>query len=494
MEVAGGQPLTLVRRLANGFRDAGVDFCHWKSNEAIALSEAGINDLDLLVAEEHAGTARQILEDLGFIRADVPPARRVPGLTDYFGLDPGSTRLVQVQLHERLILGDDMTKNYHLPAESALLMSARVDGVLPVPDPSVEYVVFVLRMALKHCPLDGVLMGKGRLTRTERRELEYLEDRLDPDALEQVMNAEFPWLGLDALGDLRPGLEPDASVYTRMAVGRRVMRIMAPFRRRPRHVDFALRVGRRLSRRFSPGTAPGAGSGFKTPGHGGGVIAFIGGDGAGKSTAVDAVFEVLAGQFRVVSIHMGKPPRSVLSRFARRLVRAAGLDVSAQPTWSTFPDGYPGPGYPLLNVMLARDRRRLARRARSMADAGWVVLSDRYPIPELVTMDSPRNARIAERFPGWYIQLMTRIEARYYNALPKPDVRLVFRVPAELAVSRRSEQDPEFVSVRAREVTEVDWDGAVVITAEASEEEVHGQTMDAVWHFLAHREGRTREK
>jgi thymidylate kinase len=479
-------PLNSIRVLSTGLREAGVDFCHWKSNAAIALSEAGINDLDLLVAESHVERAKRVLNDLGFVAAVVPRDRRVPGLTDYFGLDSASARLVQVQLHEKLVLGDDMTKNFRLPVESAYLASSRTESVLPVPAPEYEYVVFLLRMALKHCPLDAVLMGKGRLTHSERQELEFLEARLDIGLLDQIVGNEFPWLGRKTIDVLRPGLNPGASIPTRARVGRRVMNLLAPFSRRSRSADFVLRVTRRLARRVARSPEAGTGQGIKSLVSGGAVIAFIGGDGAGKSTAVEAVFGALASQLRVAKIHMGKPQRSLLTRVVRRVVRMMDLEVSPEMylSWPDFPGGNPGPVLPLLNVMLARDRRRQALRARSLSDAGWIVLSDRYPVAELKKMDAPRNARIAERFPGVYTRLMARIENRYYSSLPDPDLRLIFRVPPEVAVSRRSEQDNEFVRERAREVAEVNWETGVVLPAEAASRDLHCKALGAVWGFL----------
>lgn len=47
-EVAGA--LELIVELVDAFDRSGVAYCHWKSNQAIARSATGENDLDLLVA------------------------------------------------------------------------------------------------------------------------------------------------------------------------------------------------------------------------------------------------------------------------------------------------------------------------------------------------------------------------------------------------------------------------------------------------------------
>ena len=59
----------------------------------------------------------------------------------------------------------------------------------------------------------------------------------------------------------------------------------------------------------------------KRLGAGGAIIALVGGDGAGKSTAVGAAHAWLAKYFETRTIHLGKPPQS----WATRSIRAASL-------------------------------------------------------------------------------------------------------------------------------------------------------------------------
>src|SRR5688500_2680094 len=71
-------PLALVTKLCATLTTAGVDYCHWKSNEAIERSASGDNDLDLLVRREHMGRFTEIVHALGFEQARQSHIKELP--------------------------------------------------------------------------------------------------------------------------------------------------------------------------------------------------------------------------------------------------------------------------------------------------------------------------------------------------------------------------------------------------------------------------------
>jgi hypothetical protein len=112
---APGPPLELVLELCAGLADAGVRYCHFKSNEAIARSAAGDNDLDLLVEPSDVAAFERTLLRVGCRRAVTPTSRRFPSIHDFYGFDRRSGRLVHVHAHYALVVGHDATKNVRLP-------------------------------------------------------------------------------------------------------------------------------------------------------------------------------------------------------------------------------------------------------------------------------------------------------------------------------------------------------------------------------------------
>ncbi len=445
-------PLESVRLLVERLEDRSVRYCHWKSNQAIERSERAENDLDILVEPEQVDTFTAVMDDLGYKIARPRRSRRVPGLVDHLGLDPDSGRLVQVQRHDRLVLGDDATKNYRLPIESEYLRDLMRPSLLPVPRPVCEYLVFLIRMGIKHCPIDAIGQYEGRLSQSERHELRFLEERVTMSEVGAAATQLLTGVDQALLERVRAAIEPGTGITERAAAGFHLERALGRYRLRPWAIDFALRIVRRPWRRLTR----------RRWGHlskkrldaGGAVVAIIGGDGSGKSSTVSMLAEWLAPQLDVRTIHLGKPPRSVLRRLVERLPHR--------------PDA-------IAALLLAIDRLRSARRAHRWARDGAIVISDRYPLPWIDVMDWCRIGS------GW----AARFERGIYRRMGEPDIPIVLRVTPDIAVGRRPEQDPGFVHRRAEAVAEASWPPDFsVVDADLPQTAVHDRVRTLVWSRL----------
>jgi thymidylate kinase len=479
------QPVALVADLLRALDDANVTYCHWKSNEAIDKTLTAENDLDLLVARRDGPAFNAAIHGLGFRIARPSRDRLVPGLVDYFDRDETTGRIVHVQAHFQLVLGDDMTKNFRLPIEDEYLASRVLDGPLPVPSRSFELLVFILRMVVKHCPWDAQLSRQGRLTASERRELAFLVERCDEEELEALRAEHLPFVSVELLAQCRAVLDADAGRMDRALVARRLLAVLEPFSRRPRAADLRLRLWRRLWRghqRDRPSTR-------RSLDTGGLLVGVVGGDGSGKSSAVAATAKTLARRFPTRAIHLGKPPRSLLTRVLGGGMRRLGVarTTRALPAWTDWGStGFPGHGFVLFHVLTARDRHRAYRDARRAADRGMIVVSDRFPLVGIELMDGPRTTGLPglERRP--LARWLSGLEAHHYRAIAPPDLLVVLRVDPEVAVARRPEQDADFVRRRAAEVWSHDWQSTdgVVIDASQPSEAVLDQVHLAIWAAL----------
>jgi thymidylate kinase len=477
--------LGLVAELGRELADAGVHYCHWKSNEAIARSLSGENDLDLLVAPEDAGRFLEVLHRLDFRLVRTRADRDVPGIVDLFGLDDASATVVHAQAHFRLVVGDDMTKNIHLPLEAPYLASCSDDDILPLPSPAFEYLVFLLRMGIKHTPAPAQLALQGRLTASERRELTFLERQVDPDELDRLRTRYLPTIDRALLATCRAAIEPRTGRLQRAVAGRRLLRALAPYGRRPPAIDLTLRMWRRPWRRIQVSLL-----GIdvrRRPASGGVLVGVVGGDGSGKTTTVAALAATLEQGLATRVGHLGKPSRSLVTRVGRRLLHIGGVRSpgTALPPWEDRPTRFPGYGFVLWHVLNARDRAREYRRLRRAADAGAVVVCDRFPNPAIRYMDGPRTVGLPGMDRRALARRLSALEVGYYRRIGPPDVLLVLRVPPEVAVARRPEQESRYVWHRAQEVFETRWtEDAVVLDAERPIEEVLMQARRAIWERL----------
>lgn len=480
--------LDLVEVLCKTLAAEGVVYCHWKSNEAIDRSMTGDNDLDLLVAREHHGRFLEVLAGLGFKAAALPPAREVPAVVHYYGLDAPSGRLVHVHAHYRLVLGDDTTKNFCLPIEQAYLASSSVDGLFPVPAPEFELAVLVLRLVLKHSTWDAMLQARGKLAASERRELEWLQARTDWSTVDAVVSEHLPFV-LEVWPECRRAVQPGSSPALRVRAAGRLAKALDAFARRPRRKDTALRLVRRptwAARRFLLQRPV-----RKRLVSGGAVVAIVGGDGSGKSTAVDGLGTWLSRAFVVRRVHLGRPPKSPTTLVVKSALRAGrrfGLwpDLAEPTAPRTDTTEAPSTAWLTWHVLTARDRYRLYTRSRRIAANGGIVVCDRYPLEQLRTMDGARTTW-ARGLPG-----LTRLgaalidrEARYYAAFSRPEVMAVLRVEPEVAVKRKTDEEENYVRRRSTEVWNAVWDDTtVVVDAAQPAAGVLADLRAAVWERL----------
>ena len=472
--------LPVIRTFLEALDEAKIPYVHWKSNEALARSADGRNDLDVLIDEDELDRFETLVSSLGFLAAETEPAKTIPGIKDFYGLDFGSTRLIHVHAHSRLVLGDDATKNYVFPFEDEYLESRRPCFDFSVPSAEWEYVVFVARMVLKHCPVDVVIGGRGRLTASEKRELKHLEAVADFDEVARLRAEYLPNVRPELWEAARSAISADADIVSRSRAGFHFQRAVAEFGARSPLRETIIRTWRRsigplTSWRSRP---------KRTPTTGGKFISVIGSDGSGKSTLVDGVATMLERDLWVVRGHLGKPPRSYITRALRRLARSVLSDVElkelTRPAWET-PAPQQNVWFRAWHLSIARDRWREVARLQKLVARGAVVVTDRFPSINLDTMDCPRIAAT-----NVSSKALASREERFYRRMGTPDLRLILMVPPDVAVARRPEQDQDFVARRANEVYRRNWDepGVVMIDGQASIEDVKASALTTIWMLL----------
>ena len=490
---AGGPAvLPLVDDLCRALRDEGVVWNHWKSNEAIDRSASGENDLDLLVRRADSQRFVEVLRRLGFREGRLPPIKELPGVFHAYGLDLETGTWVHVHAHLQLVLGDDMTKNYRVPIEEAYLASSHAGVVFDLPAPAFELAVFLVRMVLKHATLDAMLMGHGALANSERRELLDLSAQASDEHVRAVYREHLLFIPIDLVDAMLTAIRPGAHWWFRVSVARRLRRCLVACARRPPPVDTWLRIWRRARfgfRRFVLRR--------RTRKHldaGGALIAVVGGDGAGKSTAVGELAGWLGSAFATEQVHLGKPPWSLTTYLVKGPMAVCRklfgwFPHTRRPAHELVEDGAEFPGYAWLvwHVLSARDRARAYVVARRRATNGELVICDRYPVRSIGSMEGARAAWLEDRPDlGRIVRWLVRRERRYRSLIADPDILLVLRLEPELAVARKPDEDPTFVRARSEEVWRAEWDGtgAVVIDAGRSRGEVQRALRIAVWERL----------
>jgi thymidylate kinase len=226
--------------------------------------------------------------------------------------------------------------------------------------------------------------------------------------------------------------------------------------------------------------------------NGGAIIGVMGGDGAGKSTAIDGLGSWLEKMFDVRRIHLGKPPWSATTYAVRGALKGASLVRSALPRAlqgkaSGGSDTEPGYRTMAWLACTARDRYLTYRTARRFANRGGLVLSDRYPHPALESMDVPLISRLSgPRMSGRVADALMRTEQHYHDRIELPEVLAVLMIDPESAATRKTDEPADYVKRRVAEVWQTDWKAFSVDIVDAGQpiEGVTAELKSLIWAAL----------
>jgi thymidylate kinase len=484
--------LPAVIKLCEILKTEKIDYCHWKSNAAIDRSASGDNDLDLLVSRADTQRFTEILYRLGYKEAQALPEEKLPGIRDFYGYDETTSRLIHVHAHFQLVLGHDLSKNYHLPIERSYLASAVQGDLFRVPAPEIELVVFVIRMVLKHSTLDAILMRHGSLSTSERRELEFL---LSPITLEKsysILEQLVPYVDRSLFETCVQALQPSCSLWKRVRAGQQLQDVLISCARRPQTADVCLKLWRRLEQpilyRLHKRRPQ------KRMANGGMLIAIIGGDGSGKTTTVNDLRQKLSEEFDVIKVHMGKPSWSwitIVIRGMLKIGRSFGLypfvKEGSEPSLDTNSPSFPGYPWLIREVCTARDRYLDYKQARRFATNGGLVICDRFPLPQIKIMDGPQVERVTCGInTNSLIKFLAALEHHYYQQIMLPDLLIVLRVDPEICVQRKTDETSDSVRSRSQEIWNLDWceTPAHVIDGSRSKSQVSSDLLKLVWSHL----------
>jgi thymidylate kinase len=480
--------LAEISALFRLLHEAGVEYCHWKSNEHLRASLLGDTDLDVLVSRKHVQTLGRILGGTGFKRCLTAAPRKYPAIESYLGFDGETGRLIHLHVHYQLTLGERNLKGYRLPWEH-LLLSRRIysepEG-LYVADPHLELLVLVIRAALKQRARDRLLaaLGRSRIPLGVHREFRWLVDRVDRQELAGLASdlvgaraaavldeLAASSLSPRALARFRAALVPSAHEY------RSYRAFGAPCRRWWREL---MMVGAPRLR----------------PPQGGLVIVLLGADGSGKSTLTRELTRWLSRNLDVASVYFGSG-QGPISLPRRALQRAAAVFKRARPkARASVPATRRGDGTSRLRTAgellwissLANERRRRADRARRARNQGTIVVCDRLPQSQTEGNDGPFLSHWLDH-PSWPRRTVARQELAgiLYVERLRPDLVIKLGVTRDVAIQRKPETPLQLLEARMRVVEQLRFGEetrVVEIDATRSLEEVMLEAKRAIWNCI----------
>lgn len=489
-------PPQLYAKLFDSFEQAGLAWCNWKSPRRLTEAFAGRADLDLLIARSDRQEATRILTSCGFKHAPDAPGRDDPAMMSFFGFDKNSGALLHVHTHFRLILGPPLFKNFRLPCEGAFLARSRLlpGGKLRVLGVEDAALLLFIRAQLEFSRFDPVLLRRRREV-IEKFRHDFEELRLDFDvgefrqAASQIFDAgltERIVLAIDAGDPMAAPAGLRRKIARALAQNRFYGGLEASFRSLARAAIFLLGA---FNRRYlrTPRIW-----GRRAPG-GGVVIAFVGVDGSGKSTAAQNICDWLGPEIDVLKVYFGTgdgAPSLLLAPF-KAIAGLVTRFIRTKPKGAShghISDRPPGPVYSSLfaiwAVAVALDKRHKLILIQRAVRRGFVVVTDRYLQSEIENFnDGPLLHRLPLA-PRW----LRRFEEGVYTRARRapPDLVIKLHVGPETVARREPEMNPALIDERIASVGRLRFQGARIVDVDARMplDEVARVVKGAVWSVL----------
>ena len=493
-------PLAVLNALFEALAQRDVRCCHWKSNSHLAEAVRGETDLDLLVEQSRADVFREVAASLGFKLVRAAPGKHYPGVENHLGYDDETGRLVHLHVHYHLVLGQQHVKDYRLAIEDQLLRSTVDADGIPIPAPRMELIILALRAVLKYRLRDALkdLLGirSPGIPRAIRTEAEWLLSNTTPEEVRRALDELGPSIPANLVLEIIGRLTSPRLRGVRLLVVREQVRwALRPMLRLPRW-----RATGRYAAALWRKRTHAAGIGTKrrmTLRSGGTSIAFVGSDGAGKTTVVAAVEEWLGWRLDVGSFYMGIPEPtggrwilknvSKLTRSAyRRTERTWGEDRLVSRRIRAVSQV----SVALRRVGEAKTRLRRNRLAQRRAAAGAVVLFDRYPLPSVAVFGRAMDgARLEQEIDKPWAPAVARLVARereLYGRIAPPDRVLALSVTAAESLRRKPDHDPDGIAAKTEAIRTMVTDGTevAVIDADQHVDRVVAEVKAKIWAWL----------
>lgn len=488
--------LESIKKMIDAFEKRGIIYCHWKSNEHLQTALDGETDLDILFLPDQRVLLEIVLDQCGLKRFRSTPLMQYNAIEDFIGFDKETAKIWHLHTHYRMTLGEKHLKGYTVNPWGKLILDNRRmdDHGIYCSSCEDEIILLLIRIALKLRWRDyGKKIGKD-----DRTEFEWLTERVDKDKL---LERAIAFVGKDAAEEINR-LIGDGRLKEKNSLRQLRKKLLKEMKLFTGYSSFGsryMRTKRELYWLFG-GIKRRKGLNSMIPNrrvspNGGNVIAFLGCDGAGKSTTLAYIRKELNKKLDVATIYFGSGDGS--SSFLRkpmkmvaRKVGGKGLGHSVEKEYSekkkvTIKSKMYSFAKVIWAVTLAKEKKAKIKDQTRARNNGLIVLTDRYPQTLFAgCSDGP----LLSKYEGK--GMMSKIAAWehwVYASASKnpPDLTVKLTVPTEVAIERKPEMTTEEIETKKKIVMGLNLsDNTLVVDTSRPFEETRAEIMEAIWKIL----------
>ena len=458
--------LKTIKQMLDAFESNKIEYCHWKSNEHLSAALEGNTDLDILFLPEQRSELDRVLNTCGLKRFRATSLMQYNAIEDYIGFDKETARIWHLHTHYRMTLGEKHLKGYTITPWGYRVLENRIGA-----DDIAE--LNWLRQRVDRERLAGhahQYLRKEAADEVIRLASDNLIRKSQMNHLRKILLSEFK---------LYTGYSPVGSWWTRSK--RELYWLVGAI---ARHGGLNIN---KPNRRISPS--------------GGCAVAFLGCDGAGKSTTIAYVKKEFSKKLDVKTVYLGSGDgsSSLLRKPMKLVAHKIGGKGVGHAVEKEYADGRNGKKkvslkarlYSAAKVIwadtLANEKKKKLRQITAARNNGMLVLIDRYPQTEIAGYsDGPLLNRYLEKEKGFLYRKAKKELNIYQSAyINPPDLTLKLMVPTEVAIERKPEMSAEEIDNKKKAVMAMNFSrNSVVVDTSVDMNVSFGNVMDAIWKLI----------
>lgn len=487
--------LSSIQKMLDSFNKYNIEYCHWKSNEHIEEALRGDTDLDVLFRPDQRRELEYALSEAGLKRFRATPLMQYNAIEDYIGYDKDTAKIWHLHLHYRLSLGEKHLKGYTVPWTEYIISRRHLanteEGEIYCSNPADELFLLYIRMSLKLRWRDlGHKIGKDDIVemlwlkeRVTSREVAEIANSLlnEKVATEVQLVSECNLVNKNQISRLQKILRKEMRLFTQY---NRFSSWMVRTKR-----EFFWLIGGVKRRMGLSSTKPNR----RVSPSGGTVVAFLGCDGAGKSTTLAYVKKEFNKKIDVYNVYLGsgdgsssllrKPMKIVAKKVGGKGVGHAVEKELNSGKKSSLKSKLYSVAKVIWAVTLAQEKKSKLTKITRAKNNGMLVLVDRYPQVEVAGYGDGALLRKYSNRKG----LMKRISDWEYGIYKKscinpPDLLIKLMVPTDVAIQRKPEMTAEEIDNKKEAVRSIHV-GKKEVEISTNQELIEsvGNVMQAIW-------------
>lgn len=483
--------MNVMMRFFNILEKKNIKYVHFKSNSNLDLSFQAKADFDVLVDKRYQSEVTRALIECDAKEFNKPRYGVYPGVANWLLFDEDSGNIYHLHLHYQLASGKKLLKEYVLPWDDLLFQTRIKDDEFSIyiSSPEMELILLTARMVIKSHLIDYIkaYVGLYKTYPSLQSEHQDLVKRTNSVILTKIAHDIVHFTNGNKFAEI--AMKPVWGSSDFLTINKMVRKELAHYRRfscfssiiKSSILSFGDKYNKFLRRVVGVRRIEN-----KVTSSGGLIIAFVGVDGAGKSTTKDTIYKWMKSQIECKRFYMGTGDGKV-NIFAKLAKKIGSLSAGKEKSETKTGEGsqlfsikHDPKQYirkicaALMVYSVERNNYKKMLTMNRYRLEGGISLLDRYPQIEIEGQNDGPKIIVYRRQLDKSILLdkLCKKEKKLLGIVReiKPDVVFRLNIAAETSMKRKSEQKDIIVfKKKIEQLNKITFQNAYLIDIDAEQ-------------------------